>query len=261
MPAGDPFDTTGFGAGDTLVSATIGSGSVTPVSRSIDLKGGFMQVADLTARDAIPGAALARDDPAQFRQEGMLAFVQDKGGGVRAIFQLLGGITNGDWVEVFLSAGGGAPPPGSAAPLVVTNTTGGPLALGELVAINTAGAGGAIEVLRADAADISLLPANVVFVITEPGGIADAASGNASPLGVHQVLFKAGLVIVRGEDVFLADAPDAGSATVTADVPSIPSGGSVHKVGTVINADAYVSGPGPFLVQCLFFPSQRREQI
>ncbi|HEU03197.1 hypothetical protein LCGC14_0273570 [marine sediment metagenome] len=100
MPAADPFDTTGFGPGDVQVSSTIGSASLTSVVRSIDIKGGAMQVATIAARDAIPGAALARNDPAQFRQEGMTCWVADAGSGVRAVFRLEGGIANVNWVDV-----------------------------------------------------------------------------------------------------------------------------------------------------------------
>lgn len=97
MPRGNPFDTRGYGTGDAFTAATLASGSSTSTLRSIDVKGGAQQVADLAARDAIPGAALARDHVDQFRQEGMLVYVDDIGAGVSETYQLQGGITNSDW--------------------------------------------------------------------------------------------------------------------------------------------------------------------
>lgn len=101
MPRGAPFDTTGYGTGDAFSAGTLAPGSAVPIVRSVDVKGGAMQVADLAARDAIPGAGLARDDPAQLRQEGMLVYVDATG----LTYQLQGGITNGDWVALNLTGG------------------------------------------------------------------------------------------------------------------------------------------------------------
>lgn len=59
-------------------------------------KGGYKIVADITARDAItPGR----------RKEGMLVKVIDAGSGTPAVYTLVGGITNSDWViQLFGSA-------------------------------------------------------------------------------------------------------------------------------------------------------------
>lgn len=63
-----------------------------PMAEDIDLLGGWRVVADLTARDAIP---------AQRRKEGMRAKVVSND----TVYELKGGITNGDWAAVVISGG------------------------------------------------------------------------------------------------------------------------------------------------------------
>ena len=260
MPAGTPFDSKGFGSGDTFTSAALASGSSTAAGRSAEIKGSTKQVADLAARDAIPGAALARDDPDQMRQEGMICYVADKGGGIPANYQLQGGVSNADWVELVGIGSGGAAMV-SKGEITVTNNTGALLPVGSVVAIDPAGAGAAIEVVLAEADDIDLAAANALATVTQPGGIADTASGSAAVWGLVEVLYKAGPLAplpTRGQDVMLSEV--AGRATTPADADAnVPSGGSIHKLGTVVNADGY-DGVGADTVVCLFMPSQRREQ-
>ena len=134
MPNGTPFDSRGYGVGDSAPGAgTLGPISSNPVVRSADVKGGCMQVADIATRNAIPGEGLARDDPGQHRQEGMLCFVQAD----QTTYRLEGGIANVNWAAFGTGggSGGGATVPGAA------NQTGSALAEGTLVAIDTTGAG------------------------------------------------------------------------------------------------------------------------
>lgn len=94
MPKADPFDSRGYGSGDSAAGAgTLAPVSTNPVARSADVKGASMQAATLALRDAIPGNGLARDHPDQHRQEGMTCFVQAD----QTTYRLKGGVDNANW--------------------------------------------------------------------------------------------------------------------------------------------------------------------
>ena len=76
-----------FKMGNTLAPL---SGSLYPIIYSNDAKGGFHQVATIAERDAIPSLR---------RQQGMLCTVLDAGSGMPKTYQLLGGISNINWIE------------------------------------------------------------------------------------------------------------------------------------------------------------------
>ena len=254
MPLDTPFDTPGFGAGDGFVGATLGVGAAGPLARSVDVKGGTKQVANVAARDAIAGAALPADDPAQMRQEGMFCAVKDRGDGSPETYQLIGGLGNGFWV-VFSSGGGGGNPTLSG-----INNTGSLIPQGSLVARSaTVGAQSPLDIALADATDISLNVSNVFAVVTEGGGIADAASGELTTREAVSVLFVAGLTLAPGDEVLLSATP--GSATnLPASTNGIPSGGSIQKIGTLLHPITY-DGAADLLALVLFDPDQRRQAV
>ena len=245
MARGDPFDTQGFGAGDTFTSATLASGSSTPTIRSRDVKGGLMEVVDIAARDAVPGAALAKDHPDQFRQEGMLCYVQADG----KTYQLRSGIANANWIEFAAGTAGGIGYP-------VVNNTGSQIDLGAVLArSSTVGVSTTADVVECDADDIDLNAANVFGV-----AIADLASGGgtgtAMLVGPIPVLFKGGLSLTPGDAVLMSET--TGRAT-NEKPPLVPTGGSVVKIGTLIHPLTY-DGAADLLALVLFLPGQRREK-
>lgn len=75
-----------FSMGNTLAPLT---GSLYPIIFANDAKGGHHQVADITARNAIPALR---------RIQGMLCTVLDAGSGTPKTYQLIGGIADANWV-------------------------------------------------------------------------------------------------------------------------------------------------------------------
>jgi len=249
VPKADPFDSRGYGVGDGAPGAgTLAPISTNPVARSADVKGGCMQVLDLTARDAIPGEGLARDDPGQHRQEGMLCFVQAD----QTTYRLQGGIANVNWTPFGVSAGGGPTVPAA------DNQTGVAIAKGTVVGAAT---GGPNRVQPFDAADASLAAARIVGLVTEVGGIGIAAQGEVSITAYDTVLFKNALAPAPVDgDEFYASGDTPGRVTTLADLNANPPpvGGVRHRLGVVMDASTYA---GTDLCSCVFYPGQRRDQI
>jgi len=256
MPNSTPFDTKGYGAGDTFNSAPLASGSSTPTLRSIDVKGGTKQVFDIAARDAIPGAALARDDADQMRQEGMTCFVQAD----QKTYQLQGGIANVNWVE--FGAGGG----GSGTTLDIAdrvNQSGGAFAVGEIVAPHPTLPRSYVSV---DISNPALGASRPIAVVTEPGGIADTAAGATRISGEVPILLVPGLLGI-GVPVALADevivSTTAGRGTLSKNGPGElgqpTTGQAVNRVGIIVSLLTY-DGAGDDLVLVQMDLSARRIQ-
>jgi hypothetical protein len=253
MANSDPFDTQGFGAGDTFNSAPLASGSSTPTARSIDIKGAAKQVFDIAARDAIPGAALARDDADQMRQEGMLVFVQAD----QTTYQLRAGIANTDWV-VF---GGGG---GSGTTLDIddrVNQSGGALAIGEILAPHPTIPRAYV---KADISDPALGASRPIAVSTAAPVATDPAPSRIA--GEVSVLLVPGLLGI-GVPVALTDevivSTTAGRGTLSKNGPGElgqpTAGQALNKVGTIVSLLTY-DGAGDDLVLVQLDMSPRRIQ-
>lgn len=242
MPKGDPFDTTGYGVGDSAPGAgTLSPVSTNPVARSVDIKGASMQVATIADRDAIPGDGLARDDPAQHRQEGMTCWVQANA----TTYRLVGGVDNVNWVA---DSSGGAPTfPGA-------NNTGALLAQGTLVAVDDTAA---LRVQPFDISSGSMAAARFLGVVSQAGGIANGASGEVTIVGFLLVRFKAGLTLNNGDEIYGSD--NAGLATNLLDLNANPppSGGLRQRIGAVLDQSTYA---GAQTALCVVYPGQRREE-
>jgi hypothetical protein len=249
MPNSTPFDTKGFGAGDTFNSAPLASGSSTPTIRSIDVKGGAKQVASIAARDAIPGAALARDHADQMRQEGMTCFVQAD----QTTYRLEGGIANVNWVA--FGAGGG----GSGTTLDLDdreNRSGGPLAVGEIVAQHPTVARSYVV---CDISDPALGASRPVAVATAI--IADTAAGAARIAGEVAVLLVTGLVAdaALSDEVIVSTTPGRGTLSKAAGTDQPASGEAINRVGIITDLLSY-DGAGDDLVLVQLDMSARRIQ-
>ena len=254
MANSTPFDTKGFGAGDTFNSAPLASGSSTPTVRSIDVKGGTKQVFDIAARDATPGAALARDDADQMRQEGMLCFVQAD----QTTYRLEGGIANGNWVA--FGAGGG----GSGTTLVIddrVNQSGGALAIGEILAPHPTIPRAYV---KADISDPALGASRPIAVSTAAPVATDPAPSRIA--GEVSVLLVPGLLGI-GVPVALTDevivSTTAGRGTLSKNGPGElgqpTAGQALNKVGTIVSLLTY-DGAGDDLVLVQLDMSPRRIQ-
>lgn len=287
MPRNDPFDTTGYGTGDGFTAGTLAPGSAVPVARSIDVKGGSMQVETIADRDAIPGALLARDDPAQFRQEGMTVYVQATG----LHYRLEGGIANANWQPfgqgvtqftgltdtpanyagaalqvVRVNAGETglefAPAAGGAPTATIENNTGGVIENGSILARSaTVGASAALDVVKADSADITLRASRAFAVLTS-GDVADAAQGTATFVGPVSMRMKAGLALNVGDDVFLSDVVGEGTNEVPIDGAGgvIAAGGSVQRVGILLHPLSYDGAGNRLALVALNFGQRRTAQ-
>lgn len=162
--------------------------------------------------------------------------------------QLLAQIQLVDGERVVVTAGGspGVLPDAS-------NETGGALPEGAVVAIDPTGAK---RVQLFDATTDTAAPARYVGIVTESGGIADAATGEVTMLGEILVLFKASLTLAVGDEVYGSATP--GRMTNLADVVAtpIPSGGVIQRLGLVWDVGSY-DGAGNLLATCLVHPGQR----
>lgn len=227
MPAGTPFDTRGYGIGDSFNAGTLASGSSVPTIRSVDVKGGLQQVVDIAGRDAIPGNALARDHPDQFRQEGMLVFVQAD----LTTYQLRGGITNGDWVPF----GGGGVPSGVTDR---TNEEGTDLLQGEIVSQDVATAKG---LLRTDPATDNYLSLPVGVV--QDATIAPSATGEIRTLAGQEgrARLLAGLAPALGDLVIVSTTPGQGTVAGATGTPA-GAGEANQSVGHIIDLLTYDGG-------------------
>lgn len=248
MAANDPFDSRGFGTGDTFNSAPLASGSSTATLRSADVKGGAMQVADIAARDAIPGAALARDHADQFRQEGMLVFVQAD----QTTYQLLAGIANANWVAF----GGGG---GSGTTLDLddrTNQSGGALAVGEIVAQHASTPRAYVPL---DIADPDLPASRPIAIMTSAP--ADTVAGSARIAGETPVLLVTGLVgtVALGDEVIGSTTNGRGTLSKVGGTQQPTSGQVINRIGTIVSLLTY-DGVGDDLVLVQQDMSARRVQ-
>jgi len=72
---------------DIVLGGTVAPSGPNPIARNSNVLGTEQQVFDVTGRDAIPD---------HLRTEGLTAYVVSTG----EVFRLVGGITNGDWLEV-----------------------------------------------------------------------------------------------------------------------------------------------------------------
>jgi len=141
------------------------------------------------------------------------------------------------------------------------NNTASLITEGSLVArSSTVGVSGLLDVVLADAADISLNVSNVFAVVKETGGL--SASGGTGELTTREavpVLFVAGLTLAPGDEILLS--ATAGSATnLPASTNGIPSGGSIQKIGSLLHPLTY-NGVSDLLAQVLFSPGQRRQAV
>lgn len=232
MPRGDPFDTVGFDIGsDVGISATLGIMSNLPGFRSVDGKGSAKQVANLTARDAIPDQAVARDAVTQLRQEGMTCFVQS----TQRTYQLQGGITNADWVDITS--------PSSVGSKTRDSDDTGTIEVGSVLCQSPTTN---LRVQRANPAANDAL--------SRPVGVATAqqtTQGNPVTLQTVQgesVAFRLrpGLAPTRGEELILSTV--IGDSTIPGSGVSEPaSGQQIQRVGVILDLLTY-DGAGDLLV-------------
>lgn len=249
MPVGSPFDTQGYGVGDTFVAATVASGSSTPTVRSRDVKGGLMQVADLAARDAIPDQAAARDSVDQFRQEGMLCFVQSN----QSTYQLRGGITNADWV---LFGQGGI----AGLDVVRTSDDAGTLDQGMIVAQSQATAQRIVRcnpTLVTPSEQSETRPVGVVIpvqIATLTAGAIRIAHGAEVPVRI-----VAGLVLPSyGEEVLLSTTePGACTFPGLTGTPAPGSGHVLQRVGIFLDELTYDGGADRLVLMQTDFGQRR----
>lgn len=133
----------------------------------------------------------------------------------------------------------------------------GALPEGALIAPGGADAafGADIDSQLADAADISLIAANVLGVATEAGGVASGGGvGSMVFAGPVKMLLVTGLTLITGQDIYLSSAtPGRGTNIAPSGV-----GVSVQRVGTLVGQLAY-TGAGEELAHVLLLPAQRTE--
>lgn len=244
MPNGTPFDTPGFGAGDVFVSSTVGVGSAVPGMRSIDVKGGIMEVADIATRDLIPDPAAARNDPAQFRQEGMLCFVQSD----QNTYQLQGGIANANWVLFGVSA--------AALDKTRTSDDAGTLPQGMVVCQSDVTA---LRIKRCDPAadDFASRPVGIVVPIA---GIATLAAGGVRTQWGEEIPVRliAGLVLpTLGEEILLSTTPGDCTFPGLVGVPAPASGGQLQRVGIFLDPLTYDGGADRLVLAQIDFGHRR----
>ena len=134
-----------------------------------------------------------------------------------------------------------------------SNETGGLLPEGAVVAIDPAAAK---RIQLFDATTDTDPAARYVGIVTESGGIADAATGEVTMFGLAVVLFKASLTLGVGDEVY--GSATAGRMTNLADVVAtpIPSGGVIQRLGLVWDVGTYDGGAN-LLATCLVHPGQR----
>ena len=125
--------------------------------------GGLRNVADTTARNAIPAGR---------REQGMLVFVQNE----LVYYGLSGGIANTDWV-VFSSGGGGigpagpTGPKGETGPVAATGPTGGKGTTGETGPIGPSATGGYPYTYTSGASPLPIANADGEFVHNTTSGL------------------------------------------------------------------------------------------
>ena len=141
------------------------------------------------------------------------------------------------------AGGGGTPPSGGSGTAVtltdpVTNPTGSAWPEGSLLAPTTTG----FQLL--DATSATSLASRYAGVVTEAGGIAAAGTGEATVLGRAKVKFKAGLSLLRGDEVFGSTTP--GEATHgrpggggEIQTNPLPSGAYMQTLGWIEDASSY----------------------
>jgi len=150
--------------------------------------------------------------------------------------------------------------PGISSPIITgtcVNATGGAFPEGALIAPGGADAafGGDLDAQLATAADISVIAANVLGVVTESGGVASGGGiGTMAFAGPVRVLLVIGLTLITGQDIYLSAAtPGRGTNVAPSGV-----GVSVQRVGTLVGKLTY-TGAGEALAYVLMFPAQRTE--
>lgn len=142
------------------------------------------------------------------------------------------------------AGGGGTPAPGGTGnslvlPDPITNDSGGAWAEGTLLAAKAAGGFEALDVT-----DAGLLKSRYVCVVSETGGIADAATGEATVSGRVKVLFKAGITPQRGDLVYGTTTPGEATSgrpdgTGDANLNPPPAGALVQEIGWIDDASSY----------------------
>lgn len=119
-------------------------------------RGGHRTVDNLTERNLISNDR---------REEGMLCYVKDTGGGSPGMYQLVGGITNGDWVPVSFGGGGEwiqstDPGPPSQDFLRPTDGDTRKVSIGTVTNAPTAGVAGASAMFRVENGNIEIMGIN-----------------------------------------------------------------------------------------------------
>ncbi len=228
MPRGT-FDTPGFDIGsDVGVSATVGPMSTLPGMRCVDVKGAHKQVATIGDRNAIPGDSLTRTDPLQMRQEGMRCWVQDRGDGQPAEYQLVGGVDNTDWIETPTATS--ASPPATRA----SDDTG-TIEIGSILCQSPTTA---LRVQRANPAANNALSRPVGISTVQQTTQGDQVSLQTKQGETIPVRLVAGLTLALGEEVVLSTV--IGEGTIPGSGVSEPTTGQeIQRVGIIVSFLTY----------------------
>ena len=247
MPRGT-FDTPGFDVGsDVGVSATVGPMSTLPGMRGVDVKGGAKQVADISARDAIPGDGLTRADPLQMRQEGMSCWVQDgDGAGNLRRFELQGGVDNADWVDVTAPAAVGSR---------ARNTDTDAVLVGHILCQSPAVAQ-AVRLSDLTGDNARSRPVGVATSAQPaPGSSVNLQTVTGEPVAARLV---AGLSLVGqlGNEIILSDVQGEGTLPSAASSPT--TGEIVQRVGILLDPLTYNGGADRLVLVQLDLGGARR---
>lgn len=214
--------------GDTFTASTVsGFAAGFPIVRASDLLGSLRTVDSIAERDAIATA---------YRDEGMIVHIT----GTNQNFQLQGGITNSDWVELTLSGGGGVT-------FDVTNGNAGAITLGQCVYFSAA-----------DTVDLGLAvdatsPSRAFMWVTD-ASIASSAVGQVGSAGPLTMRLEGGLTVNVNDFLFLS-ASTAGSLT---NVAPVGASNIVQTLAVVKNTLSY-DGATDFLVEALVVVGNRTQ--
>jgi hypothetical protein len=246
MPRGT-FDTPGFDVGsDVGVSATVGPMSTLPGMRGVDIKGCPKQVASIAARNAIPGDGLARTDVLQMRQEGMRCWVQDRGDGNPAEYQLVGGVDDSNWVDVTLPSGIGSK---------ARNTDTDAVLVGHILCQSPTVAQ-AVRLTSIAADDARSRPVGVATSAQPtPGSSVDLQTSTGEPVQVRLVA-ALGLGGQLGQEIILGDVNGEGTLPGAASSPA--TGELVQRVGILLDTLTYDGGADRLVLVQLDLAGTRR---